>query len=93
MQQRIFSMKMQAHIFASGLLILLTLGTLAAVALCLAALWLLVQAAALLLTSTVEACSAIAATYTAADPLVKFFILASLATLAYRAGRRMLRRP
>lgn len=82
----------QAHVFASGLLILLTLGTLAAIALCLAALWFLAELAALLLTTTIECCSTIAATYTAADPLVKFLILASLAIIAWRAGRQVLRR-
>jgi hypothetical protein len=82
----------QAHIYASGFLAIITLGTLALIALCIAALWALVELASLLLTATVEACSSIGATYAAADPLVKFLILASLAYLGYRVGRRLLRR-
>jgi len=82
----------QAHIYATGFLTIITLGTFAVVAACLAALWAVVELATLLLTSIVECCSTIGATYTAADPLVKLLILASLAYVTYRVGRHMLRR-
>lgn len=82
----------QAHIYASGLLTILTLGTLATIAACLAAIWGVVELAALLLTATVEACATIGTTFAAADPLVKCLVLAGLAYIAYRAGRRMMRR-
>ena len=86
------SPRRQAHIYASGFLVLLTLGTLAAIGLCLAALWLLVELTMLLLISIIECCSAIGTTYAAADPLVKFLILVAIGAVFYYAGRRLLRR-
>lgn len=83
----------QAHIYATGLLTILTLGTLAAIAACLAAIWLVVELATLLLTATVECCATIGATYAGADPLVKFLILVALGFVACHTGRRLLRRP
>lgn len=83
----------QAHIYATGLLTIITLGTFAVIAACLAALWLLVELATLLLTAMVEACNTIGQTYASADPLVKFLILVALGFVVYRAGRRLLRRP
>ena len=82
----------QAHLYASGFLAIITLGTLALIALCIAALWALVEVAALLLTATIETCAAIGSTYVAADPLVRFLILAGISYITWRAGRRMLRR-
>lgn len=90
--QDIWSPQRQAHVFAVGALVIITLGTLATIALCIAALWLLVELATLLLTVTVEACATIGQTFTAADPLVKFLILASIAYIVYRGFKRMVRK-
>lgn len=90
--QDVITPQRQAHIYASGLLTIITLGTLGAIAACIAAIWAVVELAALLLTVTVETCSTIGSTFAAADPLVKFLILAGLAYITYRAGRRIARR-
>jgi hypothetical protein len=82
----------QASIYAQGLLILLALGTLTAIGLCIAALWLLVEVIQLLLTAIVEACTTIGATFQAADPLVKFLLLVAIGFVLYRAGQHFLRR-
>lgn len=85
------SPRAQAHCYALGLLVALTLGTLAMIGLVVAAFWLLIQFCALLLSSTLEACSAIGGTFASADPLVKFLILASVAYIVYRVVRRVWR--
>lgn len=82
----------QAHVYAAGLLTIITLGTFAVIAACFVALWLLVELATLLLTATVEACNTIGQTYASADPLVKFLLLVAIGFVVYHAGRRLLRR-
>ncbi len=82
----------QAHLYATGMLTILTLGTLASIAAVVAALWLLVQVVILCLESTIEALTTVGATYQAADPLVRFLILLTIGAVLYRAGRFMLRR-
>jgi hypothetical protein len=82
----------QAHIYATGLLWLISIGTLATIALSVAAIWLLVELAQLLLAGIVEGSRAIDATFAAADPFVRLLILASLGYLAYRVARKLLRR-
>ena len=82
----------QAHIYATGFLVILTLGTLAAIAACLIAIWAVVQFATLLLTSIIESCTMVGQMYASADPLVKFLILVAIGFLIYQAGRRFLRR-
>lgn len=82
----------QAHIYATGLLAIITLGTLALIGLCIAALWFLVELVQFLLIAIVESCATIGQTFSTADPLVKFLILASLAYIGYRIGRHLLRR-
>ncbi|HVU68017.1 MAG TPA: hypothetical protein VHD63_12840 [Ktedonobacteraceae bacterium] len=81
----------QAHIYATGLLTILTLGTLAAIGACLAALWALVELATLLVTSIVECCSLFGQTYASADPLVKFLLLVALGFVIYRVMRKVWR--
>lgn len=90
--QSILTAQRQAHIYATGLLAIITLGTLALIGLCFVALWFLVELAQLLLTAIAESCAIIGQTFTTADPLVKFLILVSLAYLTYRAGKHVLRR-
>lgn len=75
--------KQQANIFATGFLVIITLGTLASIGLCIAALWLLVELGQLLLTAIIECCQSIGATYQAADPLVRFLILVSIGFVVY----------
>lgn len=77
----------QAHIYASGMLTIITLGTLALIAACFAALWLLVEMATLIFTAIVESCALIGQLYTSADPLVKFLILLSISYASYRLIR------
>lgn len=92
LQDSLLSPTRQAHIYAAGFLTILTLGTLATIALCLASIWFLVELAQLLLAAIVESCSTIAATYTAADPLVRFLMLVAIGYLIYSVGRRAIAR-
>lgn len=78
----------QAHIYASGLLALLSLGTFALIAVCIAAFWLLIQFALLALQSIVECSHAIGTTFQSADPLVKFLMLLACGFVVYRVARR-----
>lgn len=57
--QDILTAQRQAHVYAVGMLWLLTVGTFATIALGLAVLWLLVELAQLLLTVTIECCATI----------------------------------
>jgi len=82
----------QAHIYATGLLTILTLGTFAVIAACFAALWGVVELATLALTAIVEACNIIGQTYASADPMIRFLLLVALGLVAYKIGRGLLRR-
>lgn len=77
------SPKTQAHIYATGLVSLITLGTFALIALCFVALWMVVQFATLLLTSMIEALSTVGQLYATSDPMIKFLILVSLGSMVY----------
>lgn len=90
--QDILTPQREASLWATTLLVTISLGTLALIALVFVALWLLVELAQLLLTATVEACNTIGATYASADPLIKFLLLVALGFVVYRAGQRLLRR-
>lgn len=74
----------QARIYATGLLTLLTLGSLALIAFCFLALWLVAQIANLALQSLIE----LASTWSAIDPILKLFLLICASYLLYRAVKR-----
>lgn len=84
--------RQQAHLYASGALTIIILGTLALFALCLVALWAVVELAALLLQSALECLTTVGATYASADPLVKFLILVGIGAVLFYLARRFLRR-
>lgn len=78
----------QASVYATGLMTILALGTLSLIALILAALWLFVQLAALILQCVVECLTTIGYLYASADPLIKFLILVSVGFVVYRLVRK-----
>ena len=78
----------QAHLYATGMLTILALGTLASFAVVLTALWLLVQLVTLMIQSSIEALTTLGATYQVADPLVRFLMLVALAYGLYHLVRR-----
>lgn len=84
----LISEKQQADIFARGLLAILGLGTLALIALVLFALWLVVELAALLLNSAVEALSSACVLFSGSPDFVKVVILTGMGYLGYRLVRR-----
>lgn len=88
----ILTPKRQRHIYATGALTIITLGTCALFALCLVALWAIVELAALLLQSVLECLITVGAAYASADPLVKFLILVGIGAACYYLARRFLRR-
>jgi hypothetical protein len=90
--QDILSPQRQAHAYAVGMLWLLTIGTLATIALGLFAFLGLVELAQLLLTAMVESCAAIGQTFQTADSFTRVIILVFIGLVLYRAGRRALRR-
>ncbi|MGH2506953.1 MAG: hypothetical protein ACRDHZ_06005 [Ktedonobacteraceae bacterium] len=77
----------QAHIYSTGLLTIITLGTLALIATCFVAMWALVELATLVFIAIFEACTLIGQLYSAADPLVKVLIWVILGTVLYRLAR------
>lgn len=81
----------QAHIYATGLMTIVALGTISLIALCLAALWLLIELATLIVQSVVECLTTIGTTYASADPLVKFLILVGIGFVVYRLVRKVWR--
>lgn len=81
----------QATIYASGLTTILALGTLALIAICLAALWLVVQFALLVFTTIVASCNTLAGTFASSPDLVKLLILCAAGAIAYKFARRVWR--
>lgn len=76
------------HVYVSGLVALLTFGTLGLVAACLAVFWLVLQFVLLAFQSITECSQAIDTTFQAADPLIKFFMLLAVGYALYRVVRR-----
>lgn len=76
------------HVYVSGLVALLTFGTFGLLATCIAALWLLFQFVLLAFQSMVECGNAIAATFQAADPLIRFLMILAVGFVLYRIVRR-----
>lgn len=87
-----FTPRQQAAAMTGGLALIIWLGVAAAIALALAALWLVAQLALLTLQTIVECMNAIGTTYQAADPLIKFCLLVVIGYVVYRAGKRFLAR-
>lgn len=85
---KVLTPQKQASIYATGLLTILTLGTLATILLCIAALWLVAQVVTLLLASAIECLSTVAQLYTASDPRIKFVLLVAIGYAVYRVARR-----
>lgn len=82
----------RASLFATGFLVVLTLGTFAVIGLCIAAFWLLVEVCSLLLQVTIETLSTIGQTYGEADPMIRFLLLVAIGYVLYRLGRHIFRR-
>jgi glycopeptide antibiotics resistance protein len=76
------------HATVSGMAVLLTLGTFALVALCIAAFWLLLQFVLLAFQSMVECGNAIESTFQSADPMIRFLMLLAIGFVLYRIVRR-----
>lgn len=76
------------HVYVSGLVALLTFGTIGLVATCIAVFWLLFQFALLAFQSIAECSQAIDSTFQAADPTVKFLMLLVAGIVLYRIVRR-----
>ncbi len=83
--QDILSPQRQAHIYASGLLAIIFLGSIGLIVACFVVLWLAFQFVALLLASVVECSIAISHLFSSAAPLLEFLILCTLGLLAVKA--------
>lgn len=81
-------LRQQAYVYRSGLVALLSLGTLSLLALCLAACWLLFRFVLLAFQSMLECGQAIDNTFQAADPLVRFLMILAVGFVLYRIVRR-----
>lgn len=87
----LLSPQRQAHIYASGLTAIMVLGTLTLIMLGLAALWLVMQFALLLLTTLIASCNTLATTFTNSPDLVKLVILCAGLFVAYKGVRKVWR--
>jgi len=90
--ETILTPRRQAHIYATGATTILVLGSCALFALCLVALWAVVELASLLLQSVLECLTTLATTFTSADPFVRVVLFIIIGGAAYLLVRRFLRR-
>jgi len=81
------TMGQQAHIYAFGLTMLLAFGTIAIILLFFGAIWLLFQAAFILIGGSIEMLSELGAVFQSADPLVKTILLLAFSYGLYRVLR------
>lgn len=66
-----------------GFATVLTVGTVTCVLIILSAIWLFIQAAALILASTVETLNTIGSLYTTSDPMIRLCIIAGIVFLVF----------
>lgn len=88
MLQDLLTAQKQASIFATGLLLLLSLGTLASIALIIVALWAVVELLTLAIQSIVECLTTASNLFTSSPDLVKVLLLAIVGVVAYWLIRR-----
>lgn len=81
----------QASIYATAVLVLLFLGTLASILLVIAAAWFVLELFALILFSAIECCELIGQTFQMADPMIRFLILVVIGLVLYRTFKHFRR--
>ena len=89
---RMITPRQEAALLATSFTTIIFLGIASLIALVFVAIWLVVQAVSLALTSTIEALTAVSSLYVSSDPMVRFLILCAVAYALYRAVKPLLRR-
>lgn len=74
----------EAHVYATGRTAVIIMGTLGVIAVCLVALWLVLQLALVLLTTLVASCNELAGAFASADPLVKLLLFGVFALVVWQ---------
>lgn len=83
--------KRQASIYASGLLAIISLGSLSLLMICLACLWLAIQLVLLLFTTLVASCTVLSSTFAHSPDLVKLLILCALLFCLVKGAQKVWR--